>query len=582
MDFYPHRRSCCAIVVGINDYSNNPKLRNAINDAEAIFASFQRLDYRPILLKDCAKEKFDDEFFKLIDGRNQKDIIILYFAGHGFFCNGSDCIVFQDAADMHDVDGLKALQKSWKIEELYKTIRSQQDNAVVIAIIDACRTDYSDEAAGFRGTGSEESFRTRIKLPYQTFIAFATSPHAPANDGKMNHSRYTAALINEIESPNQSIERTFKNVRKAVYSGPGDQLPWEHSCLVDDFAFNFGQLDRHYGCVYGVNSFQLNKSQIDKLVDYGDYARLSSDINMYVTNCANYSIDDQFVFGRNLCQMLSRYPKLIKDFVNVNFFQRSLSGKVSHILNGFLYQLYFDENDRYSLHNLNQDVLDPIFNVLSNSTFVESQRFMQAELDKIPQHIGYTPGINDNVKYKLELETSDTGYLCLGAVTYKGQNVVFHDEIDDDVISYSDLRDYIWSQSRLPHMLVSIEPSVALDPDETILIGYIDEAWVSDCIENYFTEENRDPLDSMGNHYEFVSLVSCEILNISVNDNKIDVEGDMTISTIIYLDDEDESGAEMHFSGNYSLGICHSFSDKGIEVEPVDISINLDIRKFYE
>jgi len=35
----------------------------------------------------------------------------------------------------------------------------------------------------------------------------------------------------------------LKKVRKNLFRRIGDQLPWENSCLIDNFCFNYGQLD---------------------------------------------------------------------------------------------------------------------------------------------------------------------------------------------------------------------------------------------------------------------------------------------------------------------------------------------------
>lgn len=59
-----------------------------------------------------------------------------------------------------------------------------------------------------------------------------------------------------------------------------------------------------------------------------------------------------------------------------------------------------------------------------------------------------------------------------------------------------------------------------------------------------------------------------------------EVDGDMIISTIIYLDKEEELDSEMKLNGIHSMGICHSFTAKGVEIEPVDISVRLNIGNY--
>lgn len=61
-----------------------------------------------------------------------------------------------------------------------------------------------------------------------------------------------------------------------------------------------------------------------------------------------------------------------------------------------------------------------------------------------------------------------------------------------------------------------------------------------------------------------------------------EVDGDRIASTNIYLDKEEESGSVMKLNGIHSMGICHSFTAKGVEIEPVDISVRLNIGNYYK
>lgn len=579
MDFYPNKRICSAIVVGINDYDKNKKLRNAVNDAVAISKTLEELCYDVSLLTDCTKDQFDEVFFKTIDPKVLKDIIILYFAGHGLYCNGSDCIVFKDATSISEIDGLPALQKSWRIEEIYKTIRSKQDNAIVIAIIDACRIDYVGEEGGERGLRPANSFNTRIKLPYQTFIAFATSPHAPAYDGKGIHSQYTEALIKEIGQLNQSVETTFKNVRKAIYKGPPDQLPWEHSCLVDEFSFNFGQTGRHFGSIYSDEAY-LNRLKIKEL-DAANYSALSQGLRTFISDIESHSVDEQFVFGRGIIKLSAKYPQLVPNFINSNTLRYSMSSEISHVLNGMLYQLYFNDKDEYSEAIFNYNTIDAIHNILSDDSFVESRKFIQLELEKIPQHSGYTPGTNNIVKFKLEF--SDSGMsdvVFLTSITSRGVNVGFDNGLVCGLVTYSELRDYLWHQSRVPHMLLSVETSLEIDDGVDIVVGEIDEDWISERITNYFLEENRDPLDSLGHHYEFSAVISSDIVKYIPADDGIEVRGTTLISTIVYLDKEEETQFDIQFNGEFSIFVNHHFTKAGIELEVTDIRVILDTSEY--
>lgn len=46
--------------------------------------------------------------------------------------------------------------------------------------------------------------------------------------------------MKHIQTEVLPIEGLFKQIRKEVYE-TANQLPWEHSCLIEDFCFNYGQ-----------------------------------------------------------------------------------------------------------------------------------------------------------------------------------------------------------------------------------------------------------------------------------------------------------------------------------------------------
>ena len=51
------KMKCAALVIGINEYENNPTLTNAVNDAKAISERFQELKYDVLeLINPCFKE----------------------------------------------------------------------------------------------------------------------------------------------------------------------------------------------------------------------------------------------------------------------------------------------------------------------------------------------------------------------------------------------------------------------------------------------------------------------------------------------------------------------------------------------
>jgi hypothetical protein len=71
-----------------------------------------------------------------------------------------------------------------------------------------------------------------------TLIAFATEPDKVALDGDGEHSPFTLALLEHIETPGIEVRQMLSRVRATVIDNTGgEQLPLDLSALVRDFYF---------------------------------------------------------------------------------------------------------------------------------------------------------------------------------------------------------------------------------------------------------------------------------------------------------------------------------------------------------
>jgi len=101
-----------------------------------------------------------------------------------------------------------------------------------IVVLDACRNPFPKESRGAsRGLATLEAGKG-------IFVAFSTSPGKEASDGSDANSPYTKNLSRLLTEKGLSLEKVFKEVRKAVVSETnGEQIPWENSSLMGDFYF---------------------------------------------------------------------------------------------------------------------------------------------------------------------------------------------------------------------------------------------------------------------------------------------------------------------------------------------------------
>ena len=271
---------------------------------------------------------------------------------------------------------------------------------VNIIIIDACRKSF--------GRGTSNSF-TQIHAPEGTIIAFSTSLGESAKDSGMEgHSLYTGTLLKYIGRESLSVEDLFKKTRKTVFNlSNGTQTSWEHTSLVGDFYFNTGQLIYSVSIPYdeAVVKDRLivsTGSEVDQIIT--DLSSCNWDKqNPAITRFKHLSPDSlnkdqQFIIGRNILQS-SGYAFNATNFMDnlsENLIKYNADG-TNHILNGILYEIYFDNNGDFRKRKIKNQSLDNVFRLRHNSAFVKSFDFIGKALEPYSNEIYYIPKVKDTL-----------------------------------------------------------------------------------------------------------------------------------------------------------------------------------------
>ena len=367
-----------ALCIGINEYDKNTPLTCAVNDAEAIANAFTDLQYDVIKLtgNNTTYNHYTDAYTQLLSQNlsKQYDAIILYFAGHGFVTNGSDCLALKDAEELRLSDGLPAKARSIDVQDFINAFR-KRTTPVLILILDACRHDLSDYADVLdRGPRviMSDTIGKCVNVPTQTFIAYSTSYNKGAKDGvdPKGHSKYTAALLDEIKKE-LPIETIFKNVRSKVHQSNDDQLPWEYTCLTDEFFFNYGQLEPYYNAEYSKEAFMYFKYNTDNkdaqcIIDWlksGDKAAIEDALISLLSKKGSLSNDDLFVIGRYIYLNASRNIVECREYLTSKTI-KLFGAEINHLLRGIYYEIYFDENNNLRTNALgNADILTIVDNL---------------------------------------------------------------------------------------------------------------------------------------------------------------------------------------------------------------------------
>ena len=371
-----------AIVIGNDDYPSPDKLKNAVADAKAMETVFVRLGYTVIPYYNFKKLDVPTILETIEKEIPQYDASIFYYAGHGFQIDGENFLPAVDCPISYA--GKYQLKiESIVLSELLDIFRKYSRKTNII-ILDACRVIPANR-------GNADSFAP-MEAPQGTLIAFSTSPNSTAKDGGAGgHGLYTAALLSYIGRERLSVEELFKKVRRTVaYWSHETQIPWEHTSLIGDFYFNTGQM---------VVSPQIPyHEKVVKDADYdeiGEIAELINEIRSCDYNRQNPAIErlwgkrasdldknQQFIFGRNLLQASDMSFSAQRFMISIasNLRKYQTPDGDNHVLNGILFEIYFDSHGEFREEGLKRHYFDEVMALSRLPEYTKSFSFIRTVL----------------------------------------------------------------------------------------------------------------------------------------------------------------------------------------------------------
>ena len=222
-----------ALVIGNAAYRDASKLKNPRNDAEAITATLERLDFEVIKGVDLEGDALKAVVRDFSRALETAKVALFFYAGHGMQVNGRNFLIPVDAKLGSEADlDFEAMDVKFVLRQM------ERSNRTNIVLLDACLNNplaaslarSMGERAVFLGRGL-----ARIDSGVGTIIAFATQPDNVASDGEGQHSPFTAALLDNLETPGLDVELLLRRVRQDVITATnGKQVPWTNSSLVGD------------------------------------------------------------------------------------------------------------------------------------------------------------------------------------------------------------------------------------------------------------------------------------------------------------------------------------------------------------
>jgi len=324
------------------------------------------------------------------------DASIFYFAGHGFEFQGENYLTAIDSPLDSPTEYIlnRTCIRMTEITDIIK----RSTTKVNIVIIDACRSSFD------RGVANSIA---SVVAPSGTIIAFSTSSGEGAKDaGFEGHSLYTGALLQYIGREFLSVEDLFKKTRKTVHNlSEGSQTSWEHTSLVGDFYFNTGQMVHSISVPYDETAvkdrmFEADSSDIETVISKLSSCNWNEQnpamVKLRGIDSTSISSNQKFLLGRNILQS-SGYA-----FESGNFMENLImnlkpysSEGINDVLNGMLFEIYFDNNGDFRQGKFKTYNLEEVFALRKRQEFQSSFKFIQDALSEYSEQLYFIPTADD-------------------------------------------------------------------------------------------------------------------------------------------------------------------------------------------
>lgn len=550
-----------ALVIGIDNYSHPDDFQTlhcAVNDAKCVADVLEKLKFHVTTSLDEGDDEtilYYEDFLNRIS-KESPDVAIFYFAGHGERPNLQDSLILKDAFVSSKGD-VVLLKHSLQVNEIMQQMNVAGDQMNIL-ILDACRNETRGLAMK-----PESSF----KVPLQTFIAYSTAAGCTASDGSAGgHSPFTGALLKHIMTENLKVEDLFKQVRKDMFASGRRQYSWDYSCLVDDFCFNHGQLNRHYGSAYSFMAFgpikielsdALKSSFIQDLKSKND-KRIGDAMSMLVAHKNDFKREDLFIMGRHMLHAC--HGGLAAKYINVTKLSLLNVDDGNPFFDGILYEMFFDKDDNCRDKNIEGvQVLDEVARVCDSPDFASSLAFIQKELEPFKDQVSFVPGCGIYT-VRVSLEQSDFGeslgkkIWVIDDLTFKEKSIVHL--LDETAYTRLGLRLAIKDALRIPFRNLNIRTNKTVDNGDVLIVE--DIGYVDNFIDEYYHKHGADEFDELGHHLEFSEVVDCEVFEVNEDSGLLRVAGKFSISVIAYLDKEEEIQNDITLDGDFILSLEYS------------------------
>jgi Caspase domain/Bacterial SH3 domain len=230
-----------ALVIGINDYKEVPKLEKAVGDAKAVGEKLKTLGFQVTEVLDVDRRQFNlalSKFYGLIE---PGDTVLVHYSGHGVELQGQNYLLPTDVPAPTDgsADLLKA--ETIGLQGLVETLVDKGAGARIL-IIDACRNNPF-AGGGKRAIGGSRGL-AKVDVTRGTFIMYSAGIGQTALDrlGDQDPSPtsvYTRVLLKRFDQPGVTLRDLASSVREDVFNMAKSVGQEQYPAYYDEMPSNF-------------------------------------------------------------------------------------------------------------------------------------------------------------------------------------------------------------------------------------------------------------------------------------------------------------------------------------------------------
>lgn len=196
-----------AIVIGNNAYGVAP-LQNAVSDARAVSVALRELGFSVTVLEDAGRATMARAIATMGDTLTPKDVVFLFFAGHGMQISGENYLI---PIDFDARSGTSVRLEALATTDVQEALSKAK---VSLLVLDACRNNPFGAARGSVGLAPMEA--------RGSMVAYATGAGQTASDNPgASNGLFTQELLKALREPDVSARNLFYAVRQRVHAASG-------------------------------------------------------------------------------------------------------------------------------------------------------------------------------------------------------------------------------------------------------------------------------------------------------------------------------------------------------------------------